>query len=249
MTYALIAVASIVAILIWLRWWMSQPTRVFGEIDALDLPDDTKRAIRADCEAARRADRRTWPYDLSAPLVTLVALLFTPRSADRLPAWASKWDNDVSLNGDGHGWLDAEGQWHHGRDGVEPPAGTERISYDDPRYGGDAYYAEGHHPRSFYARWVWVGLRNRASKLSKDLGVRVEGQPEVISGSMDIGRRQEGHFVLKYGDAYHYKCFKRLGPFVLIRSYGHKLEIPYRLQRPGGAAATAIGRSLKRWKG
>ena len=250
-TLIALALAAALAALIGLRWWMSQPERVLAEIDALDLPADTKAAIRADCAAAQKADQRTWWYDLSAPLVMLLVLPFVPRSADRLPRLFRAWDNNVSLNGDGHGWMDADGQWHHGRDGVQPRPGTYIYSYDDPLYAGDAYYAEGHHPRSFWARYIWVGLRNRASQLSAEYGVQVIERPRCISGNPHIHRNGPyGHFVLEYGDRYHFKSMRRIGPYTLIRSYGHKLEIPYKNGNgQGRAAAVAIGRSLKRWKG
>ena len=248
LTLITLALAAALAALVALRWWMAQPDRVLAEIDALDLPADTKAAIRADCAAAQKADRRTWWYDLSAPLVMLLVLPFVPRSADRLPRLFARWDNNVSLNGDGHGWMDADGQWHHGRDGAPRPPGAHLYSYDDPLYGGDAYYAEGHHPRSFWARYVWLGLRNRASQRSVELGRDVTEAPQLISGRMDIGTRMAGHFLLRQGDTYHYKSIRKWGPFALIRSYGYKLEIRY-YQGPGRAAATAIGRSLKRWKG
>ena len=250
LTLITLALAAALAALVALRWWMAQPDRVLAEIDALDLPADTKAAIRADCAAAQKADRRTWWYDLSAPLVMLLVLPFVPRSADRLPRLFARWDNNVSLNGDGHGWLDDAGQWHHGRDGVQPRPGTYIYSYDDPLYAGDAYYAEGHHPRSFWARYVWVGLRNRASQLSVKYGVEVAERPVCISGDPAIHRNGPyGHFVLAHQGRYHYKSMRRLGPLVVIRSYGHKLEIPFKsASGTGRAAAVAIGRSLKRWK-
>ena len=72
-------------------------------------------------------------------------------------------------------------------------------------------------------------------------------RPICISGSADIGRTKPGHFLLKEGDTYHYKSFRNIGPFCLIRSYGYKLE--YALHRPEGqygrVPAVAIGRSLK----
>ena len=137
-----------------------------------------------------------------------------------------------------------------GRDGVQPRPGTYIYSYDDPLYAGDAYYAEGHHPRSFWARYVWVGLRNRASQLSKDLGEPVAERPVCISGNPDIHRNGPyGHFLLKSGNCYHYKSINRWHGLALIRSYGYKLEIVRNSQDGTGlAAAVAIGRSLKRRK-
>ena len=252
LTLITLALAAALAALIGLRWWMAQPDRVLAEIDALDLPADTKAAIRADCAAAQKADRRTWWYDLSAPLVILLVLPFVPRSADRLPRLFARWDNNVSLNGDGE-WIERDGEqltlghdvpW----DAVRPGEVVRR--YDDPLYGGDAYYAEGHHPRSFWARYVWVGLRNRASQLSVTYGVEVAERPVCISGDPAIHRNGPyGHFVLAHQGRYHYKSMRRLGPLVVIRSYGHKLEIPFKsASGTGRAAAVAIGRSLKRWR-
>ena len=252
MTTFITALAILIGLLIGgaiaLRAWMSAGDKARAEIDALpDVPGHLKPAIIDCMDQAEDADKATWPYDLTAPLIMLVALAFTKRDADRLPRLFRKWDNNVSLNGDGHGWRDHEGNWHHGRDGAVPPPGTIMLSYSDPAYAGDAYYAEGHHPRSYWARYIWVGLRNRASQLSVDKGRDVAARPICISGSADISRTRPGHFLLKQGDTYHYKSFRNIGPFCLIRSYGYKLE--YALHRPEGqygrVPAVAIGRSLK----
>jgi hypothetical protein len=249
LTALAIVVALLVAALVALRFWMAQPHRVFAEIAALPGLSDHERDAIADClEDARHADDKTWPYDLSAPIVMLLVLLFVKRGANQLPRLFSKWDNNVSLNGDGEVVRRGD-RWVNLRDiGWTPEPGEQVIRYDDPRYDGDAYYAPGHHPRSFWARYVWLGLRNRASQRSVELGRDVTEAPQLISGRMDIGTRMAGHFLLRQGDTYHYKSIRKWGPFALIRSYGYKLEIRY-YQGPGRAAATAIGRSLKRWKG
>ena len=48
-----------------------------------------RRHLKADIldclDAAAAADRQTWPYDLSAPIVMLLVLPFVKREADRLP--------------------------------------------------------------------------------------------------------------------------------------------------------------------
>ena len=56
LTLITLALAAALAALVALRWWMAQPDRVLAEIDALDLPADTKAAIRAVCAAAQKAD-------------------------------------------------------------------------------------------------------------------------------------------------------------------------------------------------
>jgi len=251
----LIIAATITTLLVALRAYMSALGRVLKELAALpDLTDGDRAAAEACFRAAKDADDRTWLYDLSAPIVMLLVLPFVRRSADKLPSLFRRWDNNVSLNGDGEAVF-IDGKFLTAGHGITwedynaaLARGAYRYTYDDPLYHGDAYYAKGHHPRSFWARYVWVGLRNRASQRSVELGRDVTEAPQLISGRMDIGTRMAGHFLLRQGDTYHYKSIRKWGPFALIRSYGYKLEIRY-YQGPGRAAAVAIGRSLKRWKG
>ncbi len=237
-------------VLLPLRWWMSLPTKVAREvIDNPAIPATLKPAVLTCLDDAYAANRRTWLYDATAPLVTAVALLLTPRSANHLPRWARKWDNNVSLNGDGEVVL-RDGQWVNLRDiGWMPEHGERVYTYDDPAYTGDAYYAKGHHPRSWWARWVWVGWRNRASALSLALGREVPVRPVVLAGDPDIGTDREGFTLFACGDTYGYRSIRKVGPFALIRHYGFKLGIVRNTESgTGRAAAVAIGRSLKLWK-
>ena len=253
----LIIAATITTLLVALRAYMSAPGRVLKELAALpDLTDGDRAAAEACFRAAKDADDRTWLYDLSAPIVMLLVLPFVRRSADKLPSLFRRWDNNVSLNGDGEAvFIDGEFLTAgHGISWEDYNAalarGAYRYTYDDPLYHGDAYYAKGHRPRSFWARYVWVGLRNRASQLSADMGLDVPARPQLISGSLQAGRSRPGHFLLREGGVYHYKSFRKFGPFALIRSYGYKLEIVRNSPTGAGrAAAVAIGRSLKGWRG
>ena len=247
---------ALLAAVVALRAWMADDARVRAEVDALaDVPQHLKADILDCLEAAASADRQTWPYDLSAPIVMLLVLPFVKREADRLPKAFAKWDNNVSLNGDGEAVF-IDGKFLTAGHGITwedynaaLARGAYRYTYDDPLYGGDAYYAKGHRPRSFWARYVWVGLRNRASQLSVDMGKDVPARPQLISGSLQAGRSHPGHFLLREGGIYHYKSFRKFGPFALIRSYGYKLEIVRNSPTGAGrAAAVAIGRSLKRRK-
>lgn len=56
----------------------------------------------------------------------------------------------------------------------------------------------------------------------------------TVTGDVGIGTRKEGFFFLRHGVDYHYKSVRRIGPFVLIRSLGYKLEIRYKSDRPEG---------------
>lgn len=220
--------------------------KAIKEFKDLNLPNSDEAV--ACFERVRQIDRSVRLYDASAPLVMLIALLFTPRSAEKLPKIFSKWDNDVSINGDGWGQF-VDGKWVRADSGAYPD--VPWVSYSDPAYTGDAYYAKGHHPRSYWARYIWLGWRNRASKISQEKGiVAKKADIELVSGDIDVGTRKEGYFFLKHGNDYHYKSFKRIGKFVMIRSIGFKLEIRFKMSKEEGiVAAVMIPISFKRWKG
>ena len=109
------------------------------------------------------------PFKMLAPIVMLFVLPFVKKEADRLPKLFWFWDNNISINGDGWG-KNPDGTW---------------VPYGHESYTGDAYYAKGHHPRSFWARYVWLGWRNRASKLAEKLGI-------VVTPELNADRQKWG---------------------------------------------------------
>lgn len=136
--------------------------------------------------------------DLLAPIVVPIALLFTKREDDHLPKLFSWWDNDVSINGD-------------------------REEYWASDYTGTTYYAKAH-PRSFWARFVWLGFRNRASRLSQMLGyTHKEGDTREQFGDPKTGRDHEGWALNRAGDVYQVYLVKKLGPLCVRINYGYKV--------------------------
>lgn len=260
---ALFLCLPLIAFALWsLLWYVANRIRVdalddvYDKLMALeDVPLAVKQQAWANMQQAIDADKQTWVYDWSAPLVCAVALIGRPESATKLPHWARKWDNNVSINGDG--WaVFRDGEWLTLRDGIEAQPGERAYSYDDLDYKGRAYYAKSLKPRSYLARWLWL-TRNRASQLSVDLGVAIRQRPWGISGRSDIDRGSgvTGHFLLTDGVNYQFKSIQKTtlaGVKVAeIRSVGYKLELAK--MRPdhnlGRAAAVAIGVSYKKWKG
>ena len=79
------------------------------------------------------------PFGMLAPIVMLFVLPFVKKEADRLPKLFWFWDSNISINGDGWAKQRPDGTW---------------VPYGHESYTGDAYYAKGHHPRSFWARYV-----------------------------------------------------------------------------------------------
>lgn len=169
------------------------------------------------------------PPDLLAPLVVPFALRQIGWGAESLPRWARWWDNDVSINGD-----------------HQVPA----TLADTPEARAACYYAPGHHPRSFHARWVWLGLRNRASALAAMLGRKLtpaEVQDADTWGDESIGKTKEGWCVRRNGPLYQLYIIRKIGPLCLRVHYGHKLNHARIWGRP--AMVVNISFSLVRWKG
>jgi hypothetical protein len=94
-----------------------------------------------------------------SPIVVPFILIFTKWEAEKLAFFDSIWGNDASINGDQRG----------DNNDLIPIS----LDKNDEHAISLCYWAKGHHPRSFYARWVWLGLRNRASALTERMGIDV----------------------------------------------------------------------------
>jgi hypothetical protein len=168
--------------------------------------------------------------DLLAPVAVPVALLFTRWGDEHLPRWAWWWDNDASINGDVRtdDPTDGLGGW------ALKPVPLARGSLQARAM---CYWAPGHHPRSFYARWVWLGLRNRASALSQALGSTATGPATFWNGpTWTITRVAD--------DWRFYELLPIPGTRLSIRMHcGYKVP---RLPGEAKAAAVSIGLSLRR---
>lgn len=162
--------------------------------------------------------------DLLAPVIVPIALLFTKWEAEKLPKLFVWWDNDASINGDQR----EVGRW----DLLHIP-----LERDSAEAVSLCYWAPGHHPRSFYARWVWLGLRNRASRLAQLLGTDASG-PAISWGG-------DGWTVHRVGDKFRYFEMLPAGPVLIRMHYGYKVP---RIPVNDLAPVVAIGFSLRRKK-
>lgn len=222
------------------------------DLFALDVSDFDKVAAWEDIKRAFKSDRKTLWYDYSAPFVVPFALVGLEETATRLPKWASGYNNNVSINGDA-GVVKRDGKWLTLRNGNEAAAGEQVYTYDDIEFDGYAYYkffGMKVKPRSFLGRYAFIGIRNRASAMSQELGEEVIEYPQIISGARNLSQSHEGHFLLRSGNVYHYKTAKVIRiagmKFMRFQSVGHKLEIAMmHASGWGKAAAVAIGWTIK----
>lgn len=139
------------------------------------------------------------PAILLSPIAVTIALLFTKRNDDHLPALFRWWDNDVSINGD-------------------------LPEYWPIEYTGPTYYSDSE-PRSYKARWIWLVVRNRASWLSQKLGMPISvGDDRQSWGDVLTERGHPGWTLRRAADAYQLYIVKSLfGKWELRINYGFKV--------------------------
>lgn len=204
---------------------------------AAGVPQELHEEAMASLGKARVLSKSLAPYKWSAPLVMALVVPWLKWSAEKLPALFSKWDNDISINGDPWPWAQrADGSWYR-----------HAPLEDTPEARAQCYWAEGHHPRSRWARYVWLGWRNKASKLAHDLGAPASA-PIALWGDEKVGRAHPGVCVYRMGDCWQIMAVEKKGPFIVRRNVGWKIN-NVRDNQHTGANVTWITWSLLRWKG
>lgn len=137
------------------------------------------------------------------------------------------YDNNVSMNGDQWGMILPDGT-HTGDFSRERVDSGEciPIEYTDPNFKGDCYYAKGHHPRSKFARMIWLGFRNRASKLAQMLGEIVDMREPLVQYGPNQSREVEGFNFKRQGKLWQFTQTKKVffGKLVLVRNIGFKIN-------------------------
>lgn len=178
--------------------------------------------------------------NFTAPLVVPLALLFCKWESEKLPSLFWWWDNNVSMNGD-------NADWKIGPDGVSRPAPYPLE--DTPEVRAKNYWLKGRHPRSFLSRYVWLGLRNRGSKLSEALGVSLapRDHDREMWGTDPLGNGVQGWALYRAGDAYQLHWIKKLGPLELRASTGYKVWATNKWG-VSRASVTNITISARKWK-
>lgn len=210
------------------------------------VPKEHKDLAVRSFRQAEDNSKLIWLYDLSAPVVMLLVLPFVKKEAERLPTLFSKWDNEVSINGDGYAVL-RDNRWV--RVMGDELQGEIAVPYSSPDYTGDAYYCKRFHPRSFFARYVWLGLRNRASKASEDAGVVITATDREDSErwGTEPSKSKEGTLLIRAGKNYQIMSTKKIGVFCRRTNYGFKLNNSLAFNR-ARAMVVCIAVSLPLWK-
>lgn len=194
---------------VFLVWAVWNAVGILAPLFLTTVPPTVRAKAVVSMLAASAKGTVLLPIELLAPIVVPVALAFTKREDDALPRLFQWWDNDVSINGD-----------LREPDGSLTPIPVE----DDPAINERNYWAKGRSPRSFWSRFVWLGLRNRASALAADLGVpmRADAQREVW-GDPETSSRHEGWVLYGSDGAYQLYIQKRAFGAQFRYNWGFKL--------------------------
>jgi hypothetical protein len=211
------------------------------------IPEEDKIKAKESFNETKRRCRKITFYDCTAPYVMLFVLPFVKWEAEELPKFFHKWNNEFSLNGDRTYWSE---------DGKRLRVPLE----DTPEARALCYYAEGHHPRSFWARYVWLGWRNRASLASYEEGF--EMTPELKSshvywGDIKVGERvngvngeiTEGVLIRRCGEYYELYSIRVLNNKIERIRFGYKIgNAVSENSEFKRAMVVGIGLSYKRYK-
>lgn len=178
----------------------------FDLLQQVDMPEEHRQKARQCFKDVRKKSINDILYDCTAPYVMLLILPFVRWDAENLPTAFSAWDNEVSMNGD-----------------RVVPCPVE----DTPEVRALCYYAKGKHPRSFWARYVWLGWRNRASKKAFDNGIEVTRElihDTELWGNASLTPENPGTLVRRMGDYYEIFSYKNIGKSFTRRvRYGYKI--------------------------
>lgn len=191
---------------------------------------------------------------LFAPIVVLFLILTRQLKWEdnNVPKWAWWYDNNISINGDGWGMLYPDGRCVNRVD-MEVVNRGEAIAlhYGDPRYTGDAYYSEGNHPRSWRARWTWLGFRNRASALAMHQGEQIDLKETPQWWGMENPNREvEGYRFMYCTGLWQFYQTRRVffGKLAMTRNCGFKIGNAFTEQNPT-AMCIYYQAAFKPWKG
>ena len=190
-------------------------------LNAAEVPENLQQQALdylTDCDEAKKA-HRILLHTLTAWIVVgwLLITRQVPWNAESLPRKWWKYDNDVSINGDRGVWLMSSDGYAE----IQPcPLDDSAMQY--------SYYSKSHQ-RSKWARWIWLGFRNMASKLSFEAGpyITPEMRPRLRQfGDLATDRDHPGLLVSELdGHWCIYSITKLPFGFVIRRNVGVKLGL------------------------
>lgn len=192
-------------------------------------------------ERAKQLNKKVSFYKWAAFIVVPFITRSLKWEDESLPEKWSKFDNEISINGDNWDWKDLGNDQF-----VRLPVPLE----DTPEVRERNYWNKGKHQRDNSSRRAFL-LRNRASKYACDLGAKINPVERQLFGDEDISVKRPGIFVMESGGLWQIRRIRKYGPFAIVENYGYKVNnawVNRQLINPINASVTYIPFSIKRSK-
>lgn len=190
--------------------------------DMAGCPRDLISCAKESFAKAKKVNRKAMPYQLSAPIVMAWVCPQLEWEAEHLPHRYRYWDNEVSINGDRANWYfdEAEKAWK--RHPIPYDKGNGLNFYGKP-YN---YYAPKKlSPRHWFARYIWLGWRNRAAAYYAQFGVQ-EPTPDKIKEiqKWEYATEKERIEIYHYNGSMQLIYHRKYGAFHVRANMGYKLS-------------------------
>ncbi len=189
--------------------------------DMAGCPRDLISCAKESFAKAKKVNRKAMPYRLSAPIVMAWVCPQLEWEAEHLPHRYRHWDNEVSINGDRANWYfdEAEKAWK--RHPVPYDKGNGLNFFGKP-YN---YYAPKKlSPRHWFARYIWLGWRNRASAAYLEHDVYAPKPEEIKDIQKWEYRTEEEGIEILHWNGYMQVFYQRHGKVIHRRAnLGFKL--------------------------
>lgn len=221
-----------------------------------NVPEDKIEEALKSLEEGKKLDSRVVIYSLTAPLVMFFVLPFVKWKAENMPKLFWQWDNNINMNGDRRTYQDSTVTYYHwGDKKMVTDNRWQDHDLKSERAIANCYWAKGHHPRSFWARWIWLGTRNRAKafhqSMSKDVDLSKE---QVIYGTIYDGKNDNiaarfsnGLWQLHGNRTIVFKFLKWNFKIRLVQNFGYKINNAF-VEQKTGAMPVYVSGSYKDWE-
>lgn len=228
-------------------------------MDEVGVPKERQAEAIACFKEGKSQDSKVLFYGILAPLVVPIALIFTKWSAERLPTLFWQWDNNINPNGDNGPWNEVpKTYFHNGDRRVVTEHHYQSENPDDISAFERCYWAEGHHPRSAWARYIWLGWRNRAKAMYQSMGKPVDLTiVDEFWGNPNQNRSIEGTHVRTNNGLWQMRRTKKMVikywpgktlNMCLVQNFGYKVNNAHAEQKVL-AMPVYIMSAIKRWEG
>lgn len=181
------------------------------------------------------------PYKNNAWRVMWKVCRSLPWDAEHLPAEYRAYDNPISINGD-------RGRWGRRPDGtmvrLPVPFSKKNVEIGDGDKRLYQYWTFRWLPaRHWFARWVWLGIRNRASQAADDQGYYIPRDTPIQTFVYESDKEKIVVRWCAFGGAAQLQHTKIIGPLHFRLNLGVKLGNLNEIDRV--AAVTWVDKGFK----